>query len=156
MLEDGVPSGNGAAHDMKITVKQVRTIDRAFRRRWSNAVEGSGAFLNRRFFQDRNNIMLAAYVGKDLAGYAWAFVLRHPDRRRPAMFLYSLEVIRPFRRKGVGKALIRKLKERARRRRCFEIFVLTEQSNRAAMALYRTTGGRREHRDDVMFVYANK
>jgi len=141
---------------MRITVKQVRTIDQAFRRQWSNAVEGPGTFLNRRFFQDRNNIMLAAYVGEDLAGYAWAFVLTHPDRRRPAMFLYSLEVLRSFRRQGVGKAIIRKLKERARRNRCFEIFVLTEQRNRAAMALYRTTGGRREHRDEVMFIYADK
>ena len=141
---------------MKIMVKQVRTIDQTFHRQWSKVVETSGAFLNRRFFQDRNNIMLAAFVGKDLAGYAWAFVLTHPDRRRPAMFLYSLEVLRPFRRQGVGKAIIRKLKERARRNRCFEIFVLTEQKNRAAMALYRTTGGRREHRDDVLFVYAKK
>jgi ribosomal protein S18 acetylase RimI-like enzyme len=69
------------------------------------------------------------------------------------MFLYSIDVFPDFQGRGVGTALIEKLKGMALARGCSEIFVLTNASNSAANRLYQKTGGIRENPDDVMYVY---
>ena len=65
----------------------------------------------------------------------------------------SIDVFPDFQGRGVGTALIEKLKGMALARGCSEIFVLTNASNSAANRLYQKTGGIRENPDDVMYVY---
>ena len=69
------------------------------------------------------------------------------------MFLYSIDVVKNYQRMGVATKLISFLKEEAFVSNCSEIFVLTNNSNEAAMKMYKATGGIRENEDDVMFVY---
>ena len=57
----------------------------------------------------------------------------------------------PFRRRGLGKAMLAALSELGRSGRWREMFVFTNASNEAAMALYRSCGGVRPNPDDVMF-----
>ena len=55
-----------------------------------------------------------------------------------------------FRKLGVATALIRGFIQEARNAGAFEVWVLTNRSNRAAMSLYAHCGLRRENSDDVM------
>ena len=55
---------------------------------------------------------------------------------------------------GAGRALIDELDAICRERGAQEMFVITNESNVAAMHLYESTGVRRQSRDDVVFVYS--
>jgi ribosomal protein S18 acetylase RimI-like enzyme len=57
------------------------------------------------------------------------------------MFLYEAGVLAQYRRRGLGRALVEELKRLARESDCRKMFVPTQASNEAAMALYRSAGG---------------
>jgi ribosomal protein S18 acetylase RimI-like enzyme len=69
---------------------------------------------------------------------------------KPEAFLYELGVDPEFRRMGVATELVNELIRLCRERGCGEMFVLTEESNPAAMATYAKAGAVRD-RDQVMF-----
>ena len=107
----------------------------------------------RGYLADRRNLFLLASFGGTPAGFLRGTTLRQVRTRRPQFFLYELGVTPPLRRRGVGRALIRHLLAFCRARRYDEVFVLTEPANRAAVGLYRATGGRPETPADRMYVY---
>jgi ribosomal protein S18 acetylase RimI-like enzyme len=57
------------------------------------------------------------------------------------MFLYEAGVVDEYRRRGIGRALVEELKRFATESDCRKMFVPTQASNQAAMALYRSAGG---------------
>jgi ribosomal protein S18 acetylase RimI-like enzyme len=69
--------------------------------------------------------------------------MTHPDKGTE-MFVYELGVDEPFRRMGIGLALIERLKTIAVKRGCFGMWVLTDEGNVAAMAAYQSAGGTSE------------
>lgn len=64
-----------------------------------------------------------------------------------------IDVDEPFRRQGRGRALTEAFVDEARRRRCTEVWVLTDDANPAALATYAAAGGRREPDASVMFTW---
>jgi ribosomal protein S18 acetylase RimI-like enzyme len=110
----------------------------------------------RKFLADSRHYFIAVSSRNRWLGYALAYELPHPRRRAGAMFLYSIDVAKKYRRKGVGSLLIKFLKEVAASRGLTEIFVFTNHSNRGAVAFYKRTGGIIENGDDLMFVYPTK
>jgi GNAT superfamily N-acetyltransferase len=64
-----------------------------------------------------------------------------------------LDVLPEYQRQGVGKRLISELKKICRERNVSKMYVLTEESNTAAMNLYKSTGGKRIIPDSVVFLY---
>jgi ribosomal protein S18 acetylase RimI-like enzyme len=109
--------------------------------------------VNGNFFADDKNILLVAHAEKEPAGFLFAYLLDYPTSPKPLMFLYSIDVFSPHQNRGLGTALITALKDLAVGKGCSEIFVLTNESNAAANRLYQKTGGVRENKDDVMYVY---
>jgi len=109
--------------------------------------------VNRKFFTDDRNILLAAYITGEPAGFLYAYKLERMNSAKPLILLYSIDVFKLFRKQGIGTALIEMLKEMAASAGCSEIFVLTNESNIAATKLYQKTGGVRENYDDVMYTY---
>jgi GNAT superfamily N-acetyltransferase len=69
------------------------------------------------------------------------------------MLLYAVDVVEHARREGHGRALVQAFIEHARSLGCTEVWVLTDDGNRAALATYAATGGTREPDDSVMFVW---
>jgi len=104
-----------------------------------------------RFLNDPIHHLLVAYEGGVPVGFVSGVEVTHPDKGTE-MFLYELGVDERFRRRGIGRALVRRLAALGEERGCYGMFVLTEHSNRAALATYQSTGAVRED-NWVMFTW---
>lgn len=104
------------------------------------------------FLNSPSDHLLLAYLDGEAVGSLIAHELLRLDGP-PEMLLYEIGTDERFQRRGVARALIEALKTLARKRGCRGIFVPTNASNFPAMALYESTGGKREAQDDVIFVY---
>lgn len=85
-------------------------------------------------------------------GLVYGHELLHPDGDR-TMLLYSLDVLERFRGRGHGRALVAAFVAEARRRKCSEVWVLTDDANPAGLATYTSAGGEREPVPQVMFTW---
>jgi [ribosomal protein S18]-alanine N-acetyltransferase len=92
-----------------------------------------------RFLAEDGHHLLVAYEGERAVGFVSGAEVTHPDKGTE-MFLYELAVDEPFRRRGIGAALVEALLEIARAKGCYDMWVLTDHDNKAALATYRTTG----------------
>lgn len=94
-----------------------------------------------RFVGDPGHELVFATIYDLVVGFASGTVLRHPDKA-PAFFINEVGVDVPWRRRGVARALCRRLIERARAIGCAGIWLATEADNTAARALYRSLSAR--------------
>ena len=69
----------------------------------------------------------------------------HPDKG-VEMCLYELAVAEPYRRRGIGRALIERLAGLARERGCYDMWVGVDTDNEPALAAYRSAGARDDGR----------
>jgi ribosomal protein S18 acetylase RimI-like enzyme len=92
-----------------------------------------------RFLVTPGHHILVAYEDEEPAGFVSGVELTHPDKGTE-MFLYELAVDEAFRRRGIGKALVGELLSIARALGCYDMWVLTDNDNDAALATYRSTG----------------
>jgi len=91
---------------------------------------------------DPQVIFLVAFDdGETPLGFVLAYELprRHGDATQ--LLVYEVDVDEGHRRRGIGKALLGGLATIARERGIVEGWVLTDEDNEAAMALYRSAGG---------------
>lgn len=106
----------------------------------------------RAFLANSANYLLVAYVDEVPAGFVTGHELQGLDDPRPMLFLYELGVDEAYRRRGIGTALVGELGRLARERGCREMFVLTNESNGAAMRTYAAAAGHQsDERDIAMF-----
>lgn len=109
--------------------------------------------INAAFLADDRDYLLAGYMDGALAGFLVAYELGRLERGESMTYVHRLDVLPRYHRRGVGRALVEKLKDLARERGSFKMFVITSQANDAAMALYGITGGRVIPEADVVFEY---
>jgi ribosomal protein S18 acetylase RimI-like enzyme len=107
----------------------------------------------RAYLADPANIFFLAEHEGSAVGFLRGTALRQLHTRKLQMFLYEIAVAEGFRRRGVGRALVRALLDSCRSKRFEEVFVFTSPSNRPAVGLYRSTGGVTETDADRMYVY---
>jgi ribosomal protein S18 acetylase RimI-like enzyme len=90
---------------------------------------------------DQRTFLLVAFDGEQPVGFVLAHELprRHGDPTQ--LLLYEVDVAESHHRRGIGKALLDELASIARERGIVEGWVLTDEDNEAAMALYRSAGG---------------
>ncbi|HWD56034.1 MAG TPA: GNAT family N-acetyltransferase [Acidimicrobiales bacterium] len=93
-----------------------------------------------RFLGEAGHHLLIAYDGERAVGFVSGVEVTHPDKGTE-MFLYELGVDEPFRRQGIGRALVDRLGELARAVGCYGMWVVTDDINRAARATYEVSGG---------------
>ncbi len=107
-----------------------------------------------KFLSNAQNILLSAELDNVPVGQAIGYILDRWDRDEPMLFLYSIDVVETYQRKGIGTSLIKAVREIGQVQGCSESFVFTNDSNLAAKQLYQSTGGKRSDPDDiVMFEY---
>lgn len=92
-----------------------------------------------KFLADPGHHLLLAYVDEAVAGFVSGVETTHPDKGTE-MFLYELAVNEPFRRQGIGTALVAALTDIAIESGCYGMWVGTEHDNVAALATYRSAG----------------
>jgi ribosomal protein S18 acetylase RimI-like enzyme len=103
----------------------------------------------RELLDDERTIFLVAFDGDLPVGFVLAYELvrRHGDPSK--LFVYEVDVTETHRRRGIGKALLTGLDRIARARGIREGWVLTDRTNEAAIALYRSVGGRNPHEETM-------
>lgn len=92
------------------------------------------------FLADPRHRLCVAIEDGLVVGFASAVRYVHPDK--PAeLWINEVGVAPTFQRRGVGKAVIAHLLDHARAEGCREAWVLTDEDNTAARALYAGAGG---------------
>jgi ribosomal protein S18 acetylase RimI-like enzyme len=104
---------------------------------------------------DVRTLMLVAFDNEQPVGFVLAHELprRHGDRSE--LFVYEIDVAETHQRRGIGKALLARLAELARERRIRVGFVLTDEDNFPANALYRSAGATMRTVVECEFSYAD-
>jgi aminoglycoside 3-N-acetyltransferase I len=94
-----------------------------------------------------STIFLVAFEGGDPIAFVLAYQLPRRDGDEAILLVYEVGVTEAHRRRGVAKGLLAELARIARELGVREGFVLADQDNDAANALYASQGG--ERRDVV-------
>lgn len=105
-----------------------------------------------KFLAEPRHYLLIAMEGKKVAGSLYGYALRQPYRRELQFFLYAIDVRPEHRKRGIGTALVNRFIREAKRAGASEVWVLTNESNRAAMAMYARSGLKRASSDDAVLV----
>ena len=92
------------------------------------------------FLRDPRHHMAIAEEDGRMVGFASAVHYVHPDKP-PELWINEVGVAVSHRRQGLGKAIISCLLDEGRKLGCKEAWVLTDESNDVARALYRSAGG---------------
>jgi aminoglycoside 3-N-acetyltransferase I len=98
------------------------------------------------FLSKDHIIVLAALAGEDIVGGLVAYELQKLERTRSEIYIYDLAVAEPHRRQGIATALIEHLREIAKQRGAWVIYVQADYGDDPAIALYTKLGTR----EDVM------
>ena len=106
-----------------------------------------------RFFADPDNLLLLASCDGQWCGRLYGYRLQRLDRLRSGVLIYEVDVVEAFQRRGVGRAIVEASKAWAKEIGAFEVWVLTEQSNTPAKALYRSAGGEEDAETPALFVF---
>jgi aminoglycoside 3-N-acetyltransferase I len=89
-------------------------------------------------------IALVATEGDEIVGGIAAYELRKFEQQRSEIYIYDLAVDEDHRRQGIAIALIEKLREIARERGAYVIFVQADPPDDPAVALYTKLGTRED------------
>ncbi|MHC4956345.1 MAG: GNAT family N-acetyltransferase [Planctomycetota bacterium] len=93
------------------------------------------------------HLLVAALEGSNPVGWVYGYELPRIDRDEAMFLLYEIDVDEVYRRRGIGAELVRRFRDLAPG----PVWLLTNESNEAAMRLYRSAGGERPNDDDAMF-----
>jgi ribosomal protein S18 acetylase RimI-like enzyme len=92
-----------------------------------------------RFLNADGHHVLIAILDGETVGFVTGVELTHPDKGTE-MFLYELGVAPAHRHHGFGTGLVGALRDVARHRGCYGMWVLTDGDNLAALAAYQRAG----------------
>lgn len=116
------------------TLAEVATAEHLFdhpvRTEWAERFLGAGG-----------HHLLVAFVDGEPVGFVSGVETVHPDKGTE-MFLYELGVAEPYRRRGIGRALVWRLDALGRELGCYGMWALTEAGDEIALATYRSAGGK--------------
>ena len=103
----------------------------------------SDEYLNNLIASEATFPVVALSQGKVVGGLV-AYELKKFEMHRSEFYIYDLAVAEPFRRRGIATALIGRLKEVARARGAYVIFVQADTGDDPAIALYTKLGARED------------
>jgi ribosomal protein S18 acetylase RimI-like enzyme len=104
--------------------------------------------LTREFLADDRHHMAVAIDDGVVVGFASGVHYVHPDKR-PELWINEVAVAPSHQRRGLAKAVVSVLLEVARAHDCTSAWVLTDQTNTAAKALYTSLGAAEGADDDA-------
>jgi aminoglycoside 3-N-acetyltransferase I len=125
---------------------------RAMLAMFGEAFEDPAAYLARqpddaylaRLLGSETFVAIAAFAGERVVGGLTAYVLPKFEQARSELYIYDLAVDAAFRRRGLATAMIDRLRQWARARGVYVIFVQADHGDDAAVALYTKLGIRED------------
>jgi ribosomal protein S18 acetylase RimI-like enzyme len=96
--------------------------------------------LTREFLADPRHHIAVAIDNGLVVGFASGVHYLHPDKP-PELWINEVGVAPSHHRRGLGRQVVDALLEVGRLHRCRGAWVLTDRTNTAALALYRSAGG---------------
>jgi ribosomal protein S18 acetylase RimI-like enzyme len=105
------------------------------------------------FLREPRNYIDVAFDGERPIGMLLAYELQRRHGPPKMLFIYELGVDVDYRRRGIGRTLLRRAAERASECGISRAFLITDERNTAALALYRGEGAIREQDDDVVLEF---
>jgi ribosomal protein S18 acetylase RimI-like enzyme len=106
----------------------------------------------REFLHDSRHRLAVAIDDGVVVGFVSAVLYVHPDKPAPELWINEIGVAASHQRQGIARRLLQVTLDEGRAAGCREAWVLTDQSNRAAMQLYESSGGEASG-DHVMFTF---
>ncbi len=97
---------------------------------------------------DKDLVCLVALDAGEVVAFIYGHVLRRFEKT--SLFIYSVDTTPTHQRRGIARAMLQVLAAEGRTGRWDEMFVFTNRSNAAAMALYASAGGVSPPPDDVV------
>ncbi len=85
-------------------------------------------------------IALVAIHNNEVVGGITAYELEKPEQERREIYIYDLAVSESHRRHGIATALIYKLKQIAKKRDAYIIYVQADEDDTPAIQLYESLG----------------
>ena len=107
----------------------------------------------RAYLEDERNVFFLALEGDRAVGFLRGTSLGQIKSIQRQMFIYEIGVDPAYQRRGIGRALIEAVLRYCRDLGFEEAFVFTDPANKAAVALYQSTGAATETPADRMYVY---
>jgi ribosomal protein S18 acetylase RimI-like enzyme len=94
-------------------------------------------------FDQLHYIVVAQDMAKDglIVGFVSASKQFHPDWAQPELFISEVGGP-PYQKRGIGKALMQMMLDKAKEMNCKCAWVATDADNIAARALYKSVGGK--------------
>ncbi len=105
------------------------------------------------FLNDPRHRLVIALDDHIVVGFVSAVIYLHPDKPAPELWINEVGVAPTHQRQGIGKRLLQAALENAKQAGCTEAWVLTERTNEAAMAMYKSAGGDETLPDPTMFTF---
>jgi ribosomal protein S18 acetylase RimI-like enzyme len=102
------------------------------------------------FLADPACYLILAVSNACVVGSLNGYSLRQPHREAPQFLLYEVDVADAYRRRGIGRSLVNAFAAEACAAGASEQWVVSNESNEPAIAMYRQCGFERTNHDDVM------
>jgi len=119
-----------------------------------NFVKPGNKYLHKVLAKPGFLVLVAKANGKVLGGLT-VYILDQYYSQKPLAYIYDLAVLKDFRRKGIGKMLIKRLTDYCKKNGFDEIFVQADRVDGYALDFYRLTNPTNEE-DVVHFSYLIK
>lgn len=92
------------------------------------------------FIENQNNLALMEVIEDKVVGLVWGYTLERLDDE-PMMFIYSVDVIKEYRQRGIGKKLVKSFVDYANEHGYRNSFLITDKENIPANMLYKSLKG---------------
>jgi aminoglycoside 6'-N-acetyltransferase I len=122
-----------------LTRAEMSVLDRVADEVFDDPIDAAGAA---EFLADPRHHICVAIEDGLVVGFASAVHYVHPDKPASELWINEVGVSPAYRQRGVAKAILAKLLAHAKDIGCREAWVLTDEDNAAARALYRSAGGK--------------
>lgn len=143
-------------HTDNLKISRIKSVDDSFIQQLNELLDEGMVWdleEGQKFLSNNDNALFVAFENDRAVGFLTAHRLQRFDKRKAEVLLYEIGVHEDFRKKGIGKSLIKAVKQWAREVGADEVWVLTYNSNEAAMALYKSEAGEEDAPGTRMFTY---
>ena len=128
-------------------LEMVMRLNETYRQGFANR-ENAYAFL-----VQPQNWFFACVEDGHILGFCQGYACVRLNEAGALLYIHELAVLPAYRRQGIGKAMLDTLKILCRLSGIRRLFLITQQSNQPARALYDSARGRPAHRDDLVYVF---